>query len=83
MEKVKATVLTKRIKKRFLCEDHYMIGFSFHDIYNTKNSSNTKEIRVSYIAYEDLKIGDIVECPMKINNNGLLSFDFSQPLQKI
>lgn len=82
MEKIKATILTKRILKSFWCKDKYMLGLQFYDIYNNKIGENTKEIRVSYIAYNQLQIGDKVLCPMKNEPKGL-TFDFSKPIEKI
>lgn len=82
MKKVKATVISKRVLKSFWSKDKYMLGLQFHDIYNNKSGENTKEMMVSFIAYNDLKINDVVLCPMKNEPKGL-TFDFSKPIEKI
>jgi galactose-1-phosphate uridylyltransferase len=82
MEKIKATAITKRIKKAFFSPNKYMLGLSFHDIYNIDTNENTKEMRVSYLIYESTKVGDTILCPMKREDRGL-TFDFSQPIESI
>lgn len=42
MEKIKATILTKRILKSFWCKDKYMLGLQFYDIYNNKRMNVLK-----------------------------------------
>jgi len=74
-------VTTKRVKKSFFGQN-YMLGVIFEDIYSTKSGSNSKEFKVSYIAYENLSIGDKVLCPMIETSNGL-EFDYSMALEKI
>lgn len=81
-EKVKATVITKRIKSGVFCSDKYMLGLRFYDIYNVDNNENTKEIRVSYIAYQSIEIGDEILCPMIRESRGL-TFDFNQAIEHI
>ncbi len=80
MEKVKATVVTKRIEKGTYYQKKYFLGLLFHDIYNI-NGENTKEMKVCYMAYQDIHIGDVVLCPMKQETQGL-TFDFKKPLEK-
>jgi hypothetical protein len=81
MEKVKATVVTKRVEKgTYYYQKKYFLGLLFHDIYN-KNGENTKEMRVCHLAYQDIQIGEVVLCPMKIEKQGL-TFDFKKPLEK-
>lgn len=81
MEKIKSTVITKRIKKGFFGKETYMLGLRFHDIYFMKNGGNTKEMKVSYIIYQELDIGDEILCPM-IHDGVGLTFDFSKPIEK-
>jgi len=81
MTKVKATILTKRVVKSFWGKKKYMLGLQFHDVYSTQSGANTKEMRVCYIAYQSLSIGDNVLCPMKMEQRGL-KFDYSQPIEK-
>lgn len=78
--KEKAKIISKRIK-RGLFRSKYMLGMSFYNI-ERSDESNTKEMEVCFEAYSDLKVGDDVLCPIKINHLGI-SFDFEKPLEKI
>lgn len=79
--KEKGTVITKRINKT-LFGKKYMIGVMFDNIYSIKSESNTKEFRVSYVAYSQLNVNDKVLCPVKEASDGLI-FDYSRALEHI
>jgi len=72
-----AQVISKRVKKGFFRKT-YFLGVVFDNL-QRKGGGNTIEIEVSFMAYSDIKVGDNVLCPMKVNEFGI-TFDYDRPL---
>jgi hypothetical protein len=74
-----AQVISKRVKRGFFGET-YLLGLAFNNLQNKRGGGNTVEIKSSFMAYSDIKVGDNVLCPIKVEQFGI-SVDYDRPLR--
>jgi hypothetical protein len=77
METIRAIVLNKSD-----INGYHRLVLEFLDHYNVHDGSSISEVRVSVVAYDKLATGDMILCPMKMEEEGL-TYDYEYPIQKV